>query len=451
MPAGSTCYLTVNVVGITTGVKENTTNNVSHVINGSTVNGNTTTANLLVRELMPGISLEKQVGTTSSGPWYDSVIIPAGSTVYYKFTVENTGDVPISSIGINDPIGVPLSGCEWDPDSLIDPLPVAVTGDPYDLHIATCIIDVVTPITAVAGYATNTAQAYGTYSGTVLSNTDSASYLNGNFGHLPSKYLNMNLFNDGGAMNINSTTYLGTRLPGLGGYPGETDGINMTDYQFQATDDGVTWTGNWNSGEGTASVVATCDPAGTRTLYAWFDWNNDTDFGDALEAQSFTVNCSPTGASTPSSSSTTPVTAILQLVPSIPVSGSTIYPRLLRLRSVTRPWQARSKITPSQAMEAGGTPTPVTLSYFKSERQGEQVLFTWSTATETGNVGFNLYGEQGGRLEPLNDELIGSNVIDSLDPPGLCLYCANGCRAVFYIEDVDVVRGYPPPWTFHAG
>lgn len=45
------------------------------------------------------------------------------------------------------------------------------------------------------------------------------------------------------------------------------------------------------------------------------------------------------------------------------------------------------------------SPTPVTLSYFRAERLGGGVAFEWSTASETGNVGFDLYveGKEGWR------------------------------------------------------
>lgn len=82
--------------------------------------------------------------------------------------------------------------------------------------------------------------------------------------------------------------------------------------------------------------------------------------------------------------------------------------------------------------------TPVTVSYFKAEHQGDSVNFTWSTATETGNVGFNLYVETGGELVQINDELIPSQAVDSLDRLDYS-YQANVDGNIFYIEDVSVL------------
>ena len=149
----------------------------------------------------------KQVGATSTGPWYDLTIIVAGQPVWYKFTVENTGDVPLNPVTVTDDTFSP--SCSWSPTTT--PLPVAVAAN--DNHISTCIVQ---NSTASAGSVTNTAYATGTYSGTGYnSNDDTSTYSNGNFGHLPSAYLNMNLYNDGGAMQLNGTTYLGSRLPSL--------------------------------------------------------------------------------------------------------------------------------------------------------------------------------------------------------------------------------------------
>ena len=63
--------------------------------------------------------------------------------------------------------------------------------------------------------------------------------------------------------------------------------------------------------------------------------------------------------------------------------------------------------------------------------------FTWSTATETGNLGFNLYAEQGGELVQVNDELIPSQAVDSLNRLDYN-YAVKADGNIFYIEDVDI-------------
>jgi hypothetical protein len=85
----------------------------------------------------------------------------------------------------------------------------------------------------------------------------------------------------------------------------------------------------------------------------------------------------------------------------------------------------------------GGTPTPVTLSYFKSERQGNTVNFTWSTTTETGNIGFNLYVETDGLKTQINDQLIPSNAVDSLERQDYS-FSAEVTGDIFHVEEVSV-------------
>ena len=117
--AGGSCTITVKVTASTTGTYTNTTGNVAHIINGSTVNGNVASDTLVVRAVTPGIKFMKQVGATSTGPWYDSMIIVAGQPVWYKFTVENTGDVPLNPVTVTDDTFSP--SCSWSPTTT--PLP----------------------------------------------------------------------------------------------------------------------------------------------------------------------------------------------------------------------------------------------------------------------------------------------------------------------------------------
>ncbi len=85
-----------------------------------------------------------------------------------------------------------------------------------------------------------------------------------------------------------------------------------------------------------------------------------------------------------------------------------------------------------------GNTTPVTISYFLAQKQGKNVNFSWSTATETGNVGFNLYAKSGTNLTLVNTQLIPSTVIDSLDRVDYS-FSAQANGTAFYIEDVSVL------------
>lgn len=153
--AGSTCTATVKVTAITVGDYVNTSGNVSHIINAATVNGNTATDTVTLESPLPGIALLKQVGPSATGPWSSFLSVAVDANVYYKFTVENIGDVALTSVNVTDAL-VSTASCSWP-----SPLPAPVSGN--ENHIATCVTGAVTALT---GVHPNTATAHGTYSST---------------------------------------------------------------------------------------------------------------------------------------------------------------------------------------------------------------------------------------------------------------------------------------------
>ncbi len=80
---------------------------------------------------------------------------------------------------------------------------------------------------------------------------------------------------------------------------------------------------------------------------------------------------------------------------------------------------------------------PVTLGWFLAEANGDRVDFRWQTTTETANAGFNLYGEGPDGLIRLNETLIPSSVIDSVEPTDYA-YSAVTTATVFYVEEVSL-------------
>ncbi|MBK9927297.1 MAG: sortase [Anaerolineales bacterium] len=157
VPMGASCLIQVDVSAISTGDKLNSVQVSSS--NGGT--GNTSTDTLGVNALTPAISLLKEISTSASGPWSSSVNIAAGSDVYYRFTIENTGDVNFSPVWVTDNKLSGTSACSWPAT-----LPTASTGNP----VATCVVG---PVTAGSTSSTNTATAKGTYSGTTYTSAPS--------------------------------------------------------------------------------------------------------------------------------------------------------------------------------------------------------------------------------------------------------------------------------------
>ncbi|WP_291340862.1 hypothetical protein, partial [Corynebacterium sp.] len=110
----------------------------------------------------PNLSLTKQIATSNTGPWQDSITVLADTDVYYQFTVTNGGNVPLSDVTVEDP-DLDVSSCAW--------VSLARGADPV-----TCVAG---PVKAEAGVHTNTAYATGLQPDgeiPITSNSDTASY-----------------------------------------------------------------------------------------------------------------------------------------------------------------------------------------------------------------------------------------------------------------------------------
>jgi uncharacterized repeat protein (TIGR01451 family) len=163
--AGGTCTVAVDITAPAVGTYTNTSGNVSHIINATPVNGNTASDTLEVEPPSPSIALLKQVSTSASGPWTTFLPLSAGP-VYYRFTLENTGDVPLTNLTVIDDT-LNVSGCNATFTGVT--LPVAVAAN--DNHIVSCIVG---PVAISSGSHTNTASATGIYSGTPYPSESSA-------------------------------------------------------------------------------------------------------------------------------------------------------------------------------------------------------------------------------------------------------------------------------------
>ncbi len=154
---GGTCTVKVDVrVPANTGTYNNTSGNVSAIVSGVTVTGNNASDSLTVNPAFPAIGILKQVSTSPTNGWVKNLAVSAGTNIYYKFTIENLGDVPLNPVRIVDNT-LDVSSCN---SNWTVPLPVAVAAN--ENHIQACVVG---PIPTVSGIYTNTATAYGTYNG----------------------------------------------------------------------------------------------------------------------------------------------------------------------------------------------------------------------------------------------------------------------------------------------
>lgn len=165
IPANGSCSVSVEVTTPAAGSYVNSSSNVSHTLNG-TWNGNTATDTLTVNPPSPGIALVKEVGATATGPWYTFLATSPGATIYYHYTVENYGDVDLTSVTVTDadPL-VSTAACTWG----TLPFPVAANNN----HIVECTSS---GFAAQSGTWEYTATATGTTGAVTVSDTSKARY-----------------------------------------------------------------------------------------------------------------------------------------------------------------------------------------------------------------------------------------------------------------------------------
>src|SRR5205823_3376685 len=128
-------------------------------------------------------SVKKRLGLSPTGPWVDFLSIAPTTPLYYQFTAENIGDVPLNPFSVSDPTlagtAADPAGCVWQTSNLPSTLPALPVATATIDPTATCVVG---PVSAVGGDHPNTATAHGTYSSAVYnSNPASADY----FGAIP--------------------------------------------------------------------------------------------------------------------------------------------------------------------------------------------------------------------------------------------------------------------------
>jgi len=161
--AGKSCSVSIDVQSSVAGDSVNTSSTVSDTEGGI---GNTGSDTLTVTAA-PALSVLKKVSTSSSGPFVTFLPITSATQVYYQFTIENKGDVPLTNVTISDPT---LLADEAN----FTPCTNLSLGVDDTNYIINCVMG---PVNVVSGLHTNTATASGVYnSATYTSNNSSASY-----------------------------------------------------------------------------------------------------------------------------------------------------------------------------------------------------------------------------------------------------------------------------------
>ncbi len=93
--------------------------------------------------------------------------------------------------------------------------------------------------------------------------------------------------------------------------------------------------------------------------------------------------------------------------------------------------------TASASVEVVDSTVAVTLGWFLAEREEDLVNFRWQTITESGTAGFNILAETKDGTAQINETLIPSPVIDSVEVTDYD-FSATTSATVFYIEEVEI-------------
>ena len=177
-------------------------------------------------------------------------------------------------------------------------------------------------------------------------------------------------------------------------------------------DDGITASGNWEIGSATAkmNIVSSTD----GYVACWFDWNNDGVFDNGTEKSiAQDINADP---------------QINEITVSIPgtstfgQNGDDFLETRCRFYSAEPVLATESPTGTASSGEVedyrfgADQLTPITLSYSKALSSASGTSIDFSTTTETGVVGFNLYGLVNNSWKKLNNSVVGAKGLNSLKP-----------------------------------
>lgn len=424
LSAGGSCTITVKVTATTTGTYTNTTGNVAHIINAVTVNGNTATDTLQVNAVNPAIALQKQVGASSTGPWFSTLAIATGANVYYKFTVENIGDVPFTSFNVTDPtlaalgLGNPIT-CTWVTTNSPTTLPGLPVGTQTVDPSATCVVG---PVTAISGTHPNTATAHGTYTtGSKDSTPDTATYAT--TGLTIAKSAEALFFAQAG--DIIRYSYVVTNS----GYVALVGPVTVVDNKTTVTCPAVSTVGdqdNWmDAAFGLQGTVAVTNNSaaitGTGTAFS-----TKAQAGTVLTIASVNYTVLSVTDDTHLTLTANYAGATVANPPGLTISAVAESITCTADYTVTAGDMSAGDVTNIASATAGGVtsntdsvvvvkrPTRVSLVDFRAYEQNGQVYVRWETASEHNTLGFNLL-----RLDPVTEkyEAVNSGLMPGIFKP----------------------------------
>jgi hypothetical protein len=189
------------------------------------------------------------------------------------------------------------------------------------------------------------------------------------------------------------------------------------------------------TGSYTVNVRATNTSGAAASLVGFVDWTRDGDFDDNTNEESATV-------AVPNGTTNGLFAVTWSSVPANCGGTTSTYARF-RLANAAGQAQAPTGFAATGEIEdfevSAGT-MPVTIAALAATRDGARVRFEWTTASEVGNVGFNIHGRTAaGTWQRLNAALI-PTAGGGLEPQryAVTLDVPAGITE-FFVEDVDRV------------
>ena len=195
-----------------------------------------------------------------------------------------------------------------------------------------------------------------------------------------------------------------------------------------ADDDGITASGMWLPNSTTAQLSVTSNGG---YLACWFDWNNDGAFTGA--EQSIAQNIA---------------TGVVNIAVTIPLSstfgsnGDDFLESRCRFyfSEPLRATETASGLATSGEVEdyrfAANQLTPITLAYTNSSLRNASFSLDWSTTTEAGTIGFNVYGFEHGIWKIINQKPIQAKGINSVTPHDYHLQVDSSQFQLYKIEEL---------------
>ncbi len=194
-------------------------------------------------------------------------------------------------------------------------------------------------------------------------------------------------------------------------------------------DDGIVASGLWLPSSTTAQISATSTGG---YLACWFDWNNDGSFASGEKTIAQTV-----------ATGTVVIPVTIPLTSTFGTGGDNFLESRCRFYAsepLIKATESATGSAPTGEVEdnrfSANALTPISLIYTNSTLRNSAFDVNWTTTTEVGTIGFNLYGKEKGVWVLLNDKPIQAKGINTSQPNSYHFNLQNSAMSEYKIEEL---------------